>query len=539
MNQIKREIIEQIKQIITNEYQIEIEQVELEIPKSVENGHFSSNVALKYCKVLNDKPVVIANKIANNFNNHVHIDAVEVAKIGFINFYLSEQFFKESLIALNQLNDFSLVAEQKQKINVEFVSANPTGNLHLGHARNAIYGDSVIRLLRKVGHEVGAEYYINDAGAQMQNLGLSVKHFYYQEAQKDFEFPQDGYKGKEIQQIAKTLFEEYRDSKLDASDEWFKTIAYEKCLEEIKVILKKLDVNFNIWSSEQYYHDTGLVKKSLEVLKETNDLYEKDGAYWLNTTKYGDDKNRVIKKSDGSHTYLTSDIAYHLDKFNRGFEKSIDIWGGDHHGYINRVKCAIKSLGYNDQNLEILLIQMVNVIQNNAKVKMSKRKGTSITINDLLEEIDVDVLRYFFVMRSPDTQLDFDLDLTKKRSSENPVFYIQYAHARICSLIDKAQKQNYVFNNKIDKLSTSEMVLVYELLKYQQVIVEAADKRLPHLVANYLYELASLYHRYYNAEKVFNDNQMQINDKIFIALSVKKVISDGLDLLGIKAKATM
>ncbi len=537
---IKEELINLVTAKFNETFEVEISAAELEQPADFKNGHFSTNVALKNCKVVGDNPRNVATKLVQILADIEIIDRVEIAGPGFINFYLNDVTFKQMIASiLNDENYGTSKKENPEKINIEYVSANPTGDLHLGHARNAAYGDALARILKATGESVTTEYYINDAGAQMQNLGKSIVFFYQELCGLNPEFPEDGYRGSEIKEVAETIYAEHKDKKLDADLTWFVETGYARNLAEIKRILKELNIEFDVWASEKYYHDTGKVKASLDILDKTGDLYEEDGAKWLNTQKYGDDKNRVIEKSDGSHTYFTSDIAYHIDKYDRGFDRLIDVWGGDHHGYINRVKAAIESLGHDPKGIEINLIQMVSIVNNGEVVKMSKRAGTSVTIKDLLKELESDVLRYFFIMRSPDTQLDFDIALAKKESSENPVYYIQYANARIASILNTAAEKNIEIKEEITTLSEIEKEIVLALGKFEQTVIESANKRLPHIVANYLYDLATLYHRYYNQEKVFVEDEQLISNKLKLSLSIKRVLVNGLDLLGIDAKEKM
>ncbi len=538
--EIKEELIKILASKFNQTFEVEIETVEIEQPADFKNGNFSTNVALKNCKLVGDNPRNVAAKLVDNLADIEFLDHIEIAGPGFINFYLNDDAFKAMILAIKDNADYGKVKKvNPEKINLEYVSANPTGDLHLGHARNAAYGDSLARILRASGEDVTTEYYINDAGAQMLNLGKSIKFFYAELCGLTPEFPEDGYRGAEIKEVAEMIFNKEGDLKLDADLEWFVEVGYARNLAEIKRILKELNIEFDVWASEKYYHDSGKVKASLDILAKTGDLYELDGAKWLNTEKYGDDKDRVIEKSDGSHTYFTSDIAYHIDKYDRGFNRLIDVWGGDHHGYIKRVKCAIESLGYDPKGIEINLIQMVSILQNNEIVKMSKRAGTSVTIKDLLAELDSDVLRYFFIMRSPDTQLDFDITLAKKESSENPVYYIQYANARIASILKTANEKGIEVKAEISELSEIEKEIALTLGKFEQTVIEAANKRLPHIVANYLYDLATLYHRYYNQEKVFVEDKQKVSNKLNLANSIKQVLVNGLDLLGIDAKEEM
>lgn len=538
--QLKKQITTNIEEYLANKYNMENIDVRIEIPNDFKNGNISSNVALKYAKTFGMNPRDLAEELKASLETIEKVGVVETAGPGFLNVYFNDEFYKDVVFNIQGNNEYGAhTQENPQNINVEFVSANPTGDLHLGHARGAAYGDSVARLLKKQGHNVTKEYYVNDAGAQMNNLGKSIYHFYLIECDKETEFPDDGYGGSEIKEMAKLIFTEFGTAKINEDLAWFTDYGYVRNLAEIKRILGLMNVEFDVWSSEKSYHDNGKVKASLDILRETGDIYEEKGAIWLNTSKYGDDKDRVIEKQDGSHTYFTSDIAYHIDKFNRGFDHLIDVWGGDHHGYMKRVECALEALGHDHSKFEILLIQMINILQNNEKVKMSKRAGTSVTIKDLLTEVDSEAIRYFFIMRSPDTQVDFDLDLAKSQSSENPVFYVQYAHARIATLFTKHAEDKYEFSKVITSLSDIEKELIYTLAKFEDIINESAEKRLPHMLCNYLYDLATLYHRYYNAEKVFSDNKVKINDKINILVAVQQVIKNGLDILGIEAKESM
>ncbi len=535
----KNLIKELVQTAVKNEFDYEISMVEVEIPNNIENGNFSTNVALKLTKELGKPPREIATMLMELIMKEKKFKKVQIAGPGFLNFYINDDYYLELIKIINKdVEALTIKSEVPLNYNVEFVSANPTGDLHLGHARGAAYGDALARLLKRQGNNVVTEYYINDAGKQMDNLGYSVKYFYEELCGLESVFPKDGYGGSEIKEIANYIFNEFKKEKLDESMEWFREIAYTKNLEEIKRILNVLNIKYQVWSSERSYYENNKVKKNLELLKASGDLYEEEGATWLRTEKYGDDKNRVLQKNDGSLTYFATDIAYHIDKYNRG-DVLIDIWGGDHHGYMKRVKCAMESLGHSQESIEILFIQMINIVRNDEIVKMSKRAGTAVTIKELLKEIDVEAMRYFFVMRSPDTQLDFDLDVASKQSSENPVFYIQYAHARISSLIDKAQEENIVINEMVTSLNEMELALMSFIAAYGEVVNEAASKRLPHLLCNYLYELATKYHQYYNACPVFTNNHDEISDKINLCNCIKIVIADGLDLLGIQAKNKM
>lgn len=537
---IEEQIKGSIKSIIKSLYDIDVEQVELESPNDVNNGNLSTNVCLKITKLVGKNPMEIAQEVVDQLEVD-GIDTIEVKKPGFINFFYGNEFFNQKVNEIIEAQEFIFDTNEHNYYNVEYVSANPTGDLHLGHARNAVYGDSICRLLRKIGNKVDSEYYINDAGSQMNNLGLSVQYFYLQKLGIELDFPEDGYRGQEIQDIASEIYNEYGEDKKDEDVVWFREYAYAKNLEEIKRILKELHIEFDIWTSERSLYEKNMVEENLNTLATKGDIYSQDDAMWLATSKYFDDKDRVLKKSDGNYTYFASDVAYHMDKFNRGYSNLIDVWGGDHHGYINRVKSSISSLGQPADKFEVLIIQMINILQNNERVKMSKRSGTSVTIKDLLKEIDADSLRYFFLMRSADTQVDFDIELAKQQNADNPIYYIQYAHARIAKLLQKALEENIKPDSNVsnEEFSDNEKEIIAFLNTYPKVVVNAANKRLPHLICNYLYDLASLYHRYYNQEHVFNDKNTNVNGKINIAFAIQKIIKDGLNSIGINAKDNM
>lgn len=529
-----------ISKIIKEMYNLEDVNIAIENPKEIANGIFSSNIALVLTKVLKRNPLDIASEVQQALMNNAmeEIKTIEVAKPGFINFHMKEQFFLKVLESNSDTN-YQFPVVDNDKYLVEYVSANPTGDLHLGHARNAVYGSSLVNVMKKYGLNVESEYYLNDAGNQMNNLGLSVKFFYHEKLGLKEEFPEDGYRGNDIQRIANDLFEEYKDSKKDAEIEFFIEYGYQKNLQGIKDLLASMRIEFDHWTSEKWLYSSQKVADSLKVLKAHEVIYTKDDAVWLKTSEYGDEKDRVVQKQDGSFTYFTADIAYHVDKFNRGYTRLIDVWGADHHGYIPRVKAAIKSLGYDDEQFEVDIIQMVSILSDNVAVKMSKRAGTSVTIKELLETLDVESLIYFFVMRANDRHLDFDIQLAEKKDSENPIYYIQYASARINSVLQLYAENNYDETLKSLEYSEIEKQIVLQLGKYVKVIQEAATKRTPHIICNYLYDLANLFHRYYNQEKVFTDDVANVNKKIEIYKTVQIIIKDALALINIEAKTRM
>lgn len=520
---------------------IDKKDIVVEIPKQRENGDFSSSIALKLCKELKTNPIELAESIKSNINDEL-IDEIEIAKPGFINFRLNRQTIFNGINEINKLEDDYGKSNigNKEKINVEYVSANPTGILHLGTARGAAYGDSLCNILKFAGYDVTREYYINDAGNQIDNLGLSILVRYKELCGIDAELPENGYHGQEIIKIAEKIKEEYGDSKLDEDIEFFKNLGLNTLLDQIKKDLKEFRVEFDIWTSEKDVRKKGRIEESLEILKKQGDTYEEDGALYLKTTKYGDDKDRVLIKSDGLYTYFTPDIAYHLDKIDRGYDKLIDVLGADHHGYVSRLKASIKALGYDDSKLTVKLLQLVRLIRNGEEVKMSKRTGKTVTITELIDEVGVDAARYFFSLRGLDTQMDFDIDLATKNSNENPMFYVQYAHARICSILRDAKEKNIEFANKFDtSITDSAYNLISKVYEFNNVVEDAATKREPHLITNYLYELATLFHSYYAQEKILTDDIDLASQKLAIINTVKITIKNALLLIGVEAKERM
>lgn len=534
---IEQKIIEQISGIVKTNFDVKID-VELEKPKDIKNGTFSTNTAMKLTKELKKNPREIATTLVENFITDEYIEKVEIAGPGFINFYTTAKYSNEIISSIDE-NYGQHQSLNNGKYLVEYVSANPTGDLHLGHARGGAYGDALIRIMKKAGYDVTSEYYINDAGNQMKNLGLSVQYFYFEKLGLEVEFPADGYRGQDIQTIASNIYEQFGDSKKDAEVEFFIEFGYAHNLEEIKKILGRINIQFDNWVSERKLYADKEVENSLNTLEASGDLYEEDGAMWLRTSKYFDEKDRTIRKSDGSFTYFAADIAYHINKYNRGYDHLIDIWGADHHGYVARVKSSIQSLGHNPEAFEVPLIQMVSILNDGAAVKMSKRAGTSVTIKDLLEEIDSEALRYFFVMRSPDTQLDFDIKVASEQSMDNPMYYIQYANARISSVLNDCQKREVKLPTELSTISELEAEVISHLSIYPKIISESANKRLPHMICNYLYDLAALFHKYYNMERVFVEDSQVAENKMLMYTAIKHVLVSGLDVLGIEARDEM
>ncbi|MFW6319445.1 MAG: arginine--tRNA ligase [Bacillota bacterium] len=431
-----------------------------------------------------------------------------------------------------------------EHFNIECVSANPTGTLHIGHARGAAAGDTLTRILKKAGYKVTKEFYVNDGGNQIHNLALSLEARYKQAFGIDAALPEDGYYGNEIKVIAETIKQKEGDRFLKEDGyEFFKTYGVDALLYDLKQDLKAFNVEFDVWFHETTLYKENLIEKTLATLKDKGYTYQKDGALWLKTSAFEDEKDRVIIKSDGTNTYLLPDIAYHNHKLSRGYTKLIDILGGDHHGYLPRLKSAIHMIGGKSDLLEVDLLQMVKVVQDGEEVKMSKRSGKTITIKSLVEEVGKDPIRYFFAMRSLNTQMELDLDLALKQTNENPVYYAQYAHARIASVLRQAKEKNIDLDLSKSSFDTFDSDKIDDLLTilrdYPNVIEEAAKKRLMHKVPQYIHRLASSLHTFYASEKVNTDDLKSTQERLALMHAVKVVLKDALTLVGVEAKERM
>lgn len=536
---IKDELHIILKKIL-NKLNLECKTYIIERPSKKENGDYSTNLAMELSKILKKNPEDIANLIVSNIENKNIIERIEVAKPGFINFFIKKQYLLDCInkvIEKNENYGKSNIGKNK-KINIEYVSANPTGVLHVGTARGAAYGDNLSRILKFAGYDVTREYYINDGGNQINNLGLSIKTRYENICNIDTQMPEDGYYGEEIIDIARNIYEKYKDKKLNEGIDFFTELGIDVLLNRIKKDLKDFNVEFDIWTSEKEIRKSGKVEKCIEILKNEDNLYEQDGAIWMKTTKYGDDKDRVLIKNDKTYTYLVPDIAYHLDKLDRGYDKLIDVFGADHHGYINRLKASIEALGYDKDKLDVKLLQMVKLSKDGEEIKMSKRTGKTVTISELLEEVGVNSSRYFFAAKSLDTQLNFDITLATKQSNENPVYYIQYAHARICSILSNVKeiKEIKTYNTINSNYAFELLNKVYE---FKDVVEFAAKKMNPHIIANYVYDLATLFHVYYSHEKILSDDVVYTSERINLIKTIKITIKNALNLIGVEALERM
>lgn len=553
-------IVEQIEAVIKEELKAavlkaelangeELPEIFLEKPKVKAHGDYASNIAMQLAQIAKQAPRKIAEQIVEHFDyKKASVEKIEIAGPGFINFFMNYEYLTKiigEILTAGEKYGTSQSGNNK-KVLVEFVSANPTGDLHVGHARGAAYGDALCNILVAAGFDVTREYYINDAGNQIHNLALSIEARYMQALGKEWPLPEDGYYGEDIIAIGKQLAAEDGDKWVHVSQEerleYFREYGLKVELEKIKQDLLNFGVHFDNWFSETSLYETKKVEATLDKLRKKEMIYEKDGATWLKSTLYGDDKDRVVIKNDGTYTYLTPDIAYHLDKLERGHDKLINIWGADHHGYVPRMKAAIQALGYAPDVLDIEIYQMVNLIEDGEKVKMSKRTGRALTLRQLMEEVGKDAMRYFFNMRSCDTHLDFDMDLARTQSTENPVYYVQYAHARLCTMLKLAGERGIDFTDYDPSFLTNEkeIDLLKQLGDFPKTIIDAAEKRAPHIVTQYVFDLASLLHSYYNAEKVINDDDLELTKaRLALMEAVKITIANGLRLIGVHAPEKM
>ncbi len=553
VEQVQNKLKEEIKAAVVKAGLASEEQIPdviLEVPKEKAHGDYSTNMAMQLAKVAKKAPRIIAEVLISHFDrSKASIDKIELAGPGFINFYMNNNYLTDLIPVILRAgeNYGESTVGGKQKIQVEFVSANPTGDLHLGHARGAAVGDSLCNILAKAGYDVSREYYINDAGNQINNLAGSVEARYFQALGLEKEMPADGYHGADIIEVGKNLAEEFGEKYVHADEkerfEFFREYGLKYEMAKLKKDLEDFRVRFDVWFSETSLYQNGKIAEALKALGEAGYIYEQDGATWLRSTEFGDDKDRVLIKQDGSYTYLLPDIAYHKDKLDRGFEKLINIWGADHHGYIPRMQAAIQALGYDRAALEVEIIQLVHLYKNGEKMKMSKRTGKAVTMRDLVDEVGLDAVRYFFAMRSSDTHMDFDLDLAVSESNENPVYYAQYAHARICSILRQGEDQGIRADDQADfslVSSEKEIDLLKKLGEFPQAVGEAAQKRTPHRITHYIFDLASALHSFYNAEKVLEaSNPERSKARVALIKAVRITLKNALALIGVSAPEKM
>ena len=554
--------------------------VRLDHTKDNSHGDYATNIALMLSKQAKMNPVDLAKIIVDQLEESSFINKIEIAGPGFINFFISDE--SSSSVVSEIIDQGALYGSseigQGKKVLLEYVSANPTGPLHVGHGRGAAYGATISNLLRAVGFKVDNEYYVNDAGRQMDILAVSIYLRYLSLCGENLRFPDNGYQGQYIKDIAQVIYdssgEEFykksdliftnvskdgseggdKESHIDGLIENSKSIlgdsfriifqvGIESILGGIKSDLSEFGVVFEKWFSEQSLIDTGLSESCITKLKESKKVYEKDGALWFKTTNYGDEKDRVVVRDNGNHTYFASDIAYHFDKFERGYDKIINVWGADHHGYISRVKASIDALGHSPDKLEILLVQFANLYRGGSKVQMSTRSGSFVTLEDLRKEVGNDAARFFYILRKSEQHMDFDLDLAKSKTNENPVYYIQYAHARICSVFRQANEKEMEVDHSQANLSLLtegiEKNIIKELSRYKSVLESSAIQYEPHQLAYYLRDLSTHFHSYYNACKFIVEDKHLTQARLSLIHATRQILINGLSILGVSAPESM
>lgn len=536
----------------------QVPEFEVETPKHEGQGDFSTNFAMVSAKLQKMAPAKIAKSLVEAISDTPHtplgsvVEKIEVAGPGFINFFLSPGAWHpvvDQVLKQDATFGASAIGSGK-RVQVEFVSANPTGPLHVGHGRGAAVGDAVGNILSFAGFDVQKEYYINDSGRQIRTLGTSVWLRLQQIQGKTVDFPQDCYQGDYIRDIAKEVLDARGKDLADTDEkqgvEICARFAAGKILAGIRSDLDDFGVRFDNWFSEQSLYDSGRVQTAIENFKEKDLIYEKDGALWFRTEKFGDEKDRVVVRNNGLTTYFASDIAYHDEKYERGFDRVIDVWGADHHGYIKRIDAAVVATGRKSEQFDVILVQLVNLLRDGNPVQMSTRAGEFVTLKDIVDEVGKDAARFMFLSRSYDSGLDFDLELAKKKSADNPVYYVQYVHARITGILNKAKDEGLIdqidFNagSNLEKLlAEEELKLIKHMAAFREQVEKSAETLHPHVVFTYLMSLASAFHAYYNRHKVIMEDRSLSLARLSLVLAVKKVIRNGLTLLGVSAPERM
>ena len=529
--------------------QTPIPEFAIEVPHNPDHGHFATNLAMSLAGEQKDSPRKIAEIIIQHLMDHDHlILRAEIGGGGFINLFIAREQWHSLLTQVTELgDDYGRSPLGKgEKIMVEFVSANPTGPLHLGHGRGAALGDTLCRILRFCGYDATREFYINDAGLQIKLLGESIYSRWRQFSDPSYPFPEHGYRGDYIEELALEIGQrqDLENLSVDEAIDLLSELGKDKMLKELKEDLAHFRVNFDLWYKESDLYSSGKIDQAIKLIEKSGLLFEEGGALWIKTTRFGDDKDRVIRKKDGEFTYFASDISYHLDKWERGFKKVIDIWGADHHGYVNRVQAALMAEGIPHGWLEVLLIQLVKLWEGGTEVKMSKRSGRYVTLKELVDEVGVDAVRFVFLSKDHTSPLDFDIDLVKRKDSENPVYYVQYAHARICSIFRKAAEARIDLAEDpgpcLEKLVLDEEIaLIRNMSEFPSLIEEIASALQPHRLTYYLIELAGSFHRYYNKHRVISNDRALSQARLCLSLGVKILIKNGLNLLGLSAPEKM
>ncbi len=527
----------------------------IEVPNNPDHGHFASNLPMTLASSQKRPPREIASIIIEHLKDTENIvEKVEVAGPGFINFWISpdEWYCGLSRIIKSEDDYGQSDAGGGEKVLVEFVSANPTGPLHVGHGRGAALGDTLCRILSFCGYDVVREFYINDAGQQLRLLGESIFSRFKQMDDPEYPFPENGYHGDYVPDLARSISSETDLKGLGQEDaiQFCSQKGKDIMFEEIREILARFGVDFDAWYSESDLFSSGLLEKTLETLRADGQLYEHEGAEWIRTSDFEDDKDRVIRKTDGQFTYFASDISYHLEKHARGFDRAINIWGADHHGYVPRIKAALAAHGIPEDWLSVMLIQLVKLWKGGQEMKMSKRAGSFVTLQELVDEVGVDAVRFVFLTKNHDSPLDFDMDIVKKQDSENPVYYVQYAHARICSIFRKAEEEGVSLPDQPDGLLKhlvldQEMALIRSMAGFPPLLEDISRKLEPHRLTYYLTDLAAAFHRYFNLGTKFPEYRIVTQDRessqarLFLAQAIRIVIANGLGLLGVSAPERM
>ena len=524
----------------------------IEKPSDKKNGDFSTNIAMAGARCYHKAPKMIAESIVNSLDlDGTLIDRAEIAGPGFINFYLSDDYYSKIVLdAVEQGENYGRSDYGNgKKMLVEFVSANPTGPMHIGNARGGAIGDCLASVLDAAGYYVQREFYINDAGNQIEKFATSLEVRYLQLCGKEIEMPEDAYHGADITEHAKAFYEingdKYADTESKERRNALVGYALPKNIDGLERDLKKYRIVYDKWFRESSLHNDGSVQKVIDALKEKGVTYEQDGALWFKASEFGNDKDIVLVRANGLPTYIVPDIAYHYNKLvTRGYDKAIDVLGADHHGYVPRMKAALAALGLDADRLDIVIMQMVRLVRNGETIKLSKRSGKAITLNTLLEEIPIDAARFFFNLREPNSHFDFDLELAAKQSSENPVYYVQYAHARICSILNKAKEQGFEMTvpsvEELNALNSSEeRELISHLANLTDEIISAAKGYDPAKITHYVVELATLFHKFYNAQRVMIDDKKLMNARLYLCTAVKSTIKNILTMLKIDAPESM
>ena len=539
---MKSKIINEISNSINTLNFPEID-ILIEKPKNKDNGDIATNIAFQLAKKLHQSPLHIANQLQKELTKSELFKSVEVAKPGFLNFRLNTSSISNNLkyILKKDTQYGKNTSGSNKKVLVEFVSANPTGPLTVGHGRGAILGDTASNILSWNGYDIYREYYYNNAGRQMRVLGESLKARYYELLNKSYPFPEGGYEGDYIKDIAQYIIKENGDNLLHHKDEHiFRSFAEEHIFKQIKETLKSIGLHFDNYFNENELYENGKLSEVITQLKNKDLIYEKDNATWFRATNLGLPADRVLIKSTGEPTYRLPDIAYHMTKFERGFDICVDIFGADHMDAYPDVLAAIKQLGFNDQNIKVLIHQFVSIVNHGDVVKMSTRKGNFITLEQLIQDVGIDVVRYFFIMRSINSHLNFDLEVAKEKSENNPVYYIQYAHARICTILEKNCRETNIKDINLDLLEqNSEIKLIYKMIEFEELILKLSTNLEPQILANYLFELAGSFHKYYAHHKIINEDAELTDARISLIECIKIVLRNGLTILGISCPSRM